>query len=203
LLALVAVLAGCSGTLLPKPAQPPARFTLDGGAAALAAPAPWPGAPALVVALPRAAPGLDSRHMLYQRRPLEIESFAFHEWAEPPAQLLAPLLLRALQQAGGFRVVLPAASAAAVASGGWRLETELLRLQQDFGSQPSQVRISLRAVLLDGSTRQALAWREFDVRVAATADDPVAGAQAAHEATRRLLAELVAFCAEQWRATSR
>ncbi|WP_201492192.1 ABC-type transport auxiliary lipoprotein family protein [Rubrivivax sp. A210] len=202
-LALLGLVAACSGTLLPKPAPPPARFTLDDGAAAVAATTPSPGAPDLVVALLRAAAGLDSRRMLYQRRPLEIEAFAFHEWAEPPAQLLAPLLLRALQAGGGFRAVLPAASAGSSAPGSWRLETELLRLQQDFATRPSQVRISLRAVVLDGGTRRAIAWREFDVRVDAASDDPVAGVQAANEAVRRLLAELAAFCAEQGRAAPR
>jgi cholesterol transport system auxiliary component len=146
----------------------------------------------LVVDVPRAAPGYDSTRMVYLRRPQELEAFAFHEWVEPPAQMLAPLMVRALQDSGAFRVVLLAPSAA---SGGLRLETELIRLQQDFSTRPSQVRLTLRAVLLDTATRQAVAWREFDERVPATADDPVAGVAAAHQATRRVLAALAAFCA--------
>ena len=193
----LALLAGCSGTLLPKPAPPPARFTLDAGAALTTPPAAAAAsAPTLVLAAPRAAPGHDSRRMLYQRRPQALEAFAFHEWVEPPAQMLAPLMLRALQQGAGFHAVLLAPTAGAA---GWRLETEQLRLLQDFGSAPSQARLSLRAVLLDGATRQVIAWREFDVAVAAAADDPVAGAHAAHRATQQLLAQLAAFCAEQLR----
>lgn len=199
LAALLPLLAACAGTLLPKPAPAPARFTLDTGPAA----PPTPGArvapadaPTLTVDLPRAAPGYDSRRMVYQRRPQQMEAFAFHEWVEPPAQMLAPLLVRALQDQGGFRAVLRAPSAA---TGGWRLETELLRLHQDFSQRPSQVRLSVRAVLLNSATRQAVAWREFDVSVAASSDDPVAGAAAAQAAARQLASEVAAFSAERAR----
>jgi cholesterol transport system auxiliary component len=48
-----------------------------------------------------------------------------------------------------------------------RLDTEILRLQQDFASQPSRVRFTLRAYLVDQTTRRVLAWRVFDEAVAA------------------------------------
>ncbi|MDZ7589780.1 MAG: ABC-type transport auxiliary lipoprotein family protein [Rubrivivax sp.] len=199
---IVVLFAGCSGTLLPSPPTAPARFTLDGAPATPATPAtPAPRAaaaaaagPVLVVEVPRAAPGHDSTRMVYLRRPQELEAFAFHEWVQPPAQMLAPLMVRALQDSRAFRVVLMAPSAA---SGGLRLETELIRLQQDFSTRPSHVRLTLRAVLLDTATRQALAWREFDESVPAAGDDPVAGVAAAHQATQRVLAALAAFCADQ------
>jgi cholesterol transport system auxiliary component len=198
LLALcVPLLAACAGTLLHKPAPPPARFTLDGGTPVAPAQATAEGAPVLTVDVPRAAPGYDGRRMVYLQRPQELEAFAFHEWVEAPAQMLAPLLVRALQDSASFRVVLLAPSAAA---GGWRLETELLRLQQDFTMRPSRVRLSLRAVLLDTTTRQAFAWREFDISVATVSDDPVAGATSAQAATQQLTAAVAAFCAEQVRA---
>lgn len=199
LAALAPLLAACAGSLLPKPAPAPTRFTLDAVPAAASAPsAPTAAAdaPTLTVDTPRAAPGYDSRRMVYQRRPQQMEVFAYHEWVEPPAQMLAPLLVRALQEHGGFRAVLRAPSAGA---GGWRLETELLRLHQDFSQRPSQVRLSVRAVLLNSATRQAVAWREFDVSVAATGDDPVAGAAAAQAAARQLASEVAAFSAERAR----
>jgi cholesterol transport system auxiliary component len=110
--------------------------------------------------------------------------------------MLTPLLVHALQDNGSFSVVLHAPSAA---TSGWRLETELLRLHQDFSVRPSQVRLSLRAVLLDSSTRQAIAWREFDVSVPAASDDPVAGVAAAQAAAQRVVAAVSAFCADQAR----
>jgi cholesterol transport system auxiliary component len=198
LLCLPLLLMACAGTLLPKPAAPPARFALSAGpASATAATTPRPaaiGAPSLTVELPRAAPGYDSRRMLYQRRPQQLEAFAFNEWVEPPAQMLAPMLVRALQGSGAFGAVLQAPSAVTT---GWRLETELVRLHQDFGQRPSQAQLSLRAVLLNNRTREALAWREFNISVNATGEDPVAGAAAAQEAAMQLAAAVAAFCAEQ------
>jgi len=199
LLVLAIAVSACSGTLLPKPPPPPARFTLDGPRsgppqAPTRAAGPMTAVLAVAVALPRAAPGYDSHRMLYQQRPLELEAFAFHEWVETPAQMLAPLLVRALQDSGAFRVVLLAPSSALA---GWRLETELLRLHQDFTARPSQLRLGLRAVLLDVASRQVVAWREFEFTVAAADDGPVAGVQAAHQATVQLTQAVAAFCAEQ------
>ena len=194
-----ALMAACSGSLLPKPQALPARFTLDAAPApALAASAARTqrpaaaGAPTLVVAVPRAALGFDSQRMVYLRRPHELEAFAYHEWVDTPAQMLAPLLVRALQDSGAFAAVLLAPS---TATGSLRLETELIRLQQDFSGQPSQVRLTLRVVLLDAATRRAIAWQEFDASAAAASDDPVAGVAAAHVATQRVLTALVAFSA--------
>ena len=188
------LLAGCGASLLPKPAAPAARFTLDDAGGAAPPREAAAGAPVLVVAVPRAAPGFDSTRMVYLRRAQELEAFAFHEWVDTPARMLAPLLVRALQGSGAFGAVLLAPSAA---SGAWRLETELLRLQQDFGTRPSQVRLTLRAVLMDTTTRRVIAWREFDETVPAATDDPVGGAAAAQQAAQRVLAALSAFCAAQ------
>lgn len=194
-----ALLVACSGTLLPKPPPPPARFTLDSAAPPAAAPPAAASAPVLTVDVPRAAPGYDSRRMVYLRRPQELETFAFHEWVATPAQMLAPLLVRALQDGGVFRVVLASPSAGA---GNRRLETELLRLHQDFTRRPSRVRLSLRAVLLDVTTQQPLAWHEFDAVVDAAGDDPVSGAVAAQAAARQVAAAVAAFCAGQAQDTA-
>ena len=198
LLAALFTLGGCAGGLLPKPTPAAARFTLDDGAAAAPqrarASAAAASTPDLVVVVPRAAAGHDSTRMVYLQRPQELQAFAFNEWADTPAQMLAPMLVRALQDSGAFRAVLLAPSAA---TGRWRLETELIRLQQDFNTQPSQVRLTLRAVLLDSGTRQVIATREFDESVAARADNPVAGAAAAQQAAQRVLVALATFCAGQ------
>ena len=206
LAACSAGVAGCSGTLLPKPPAAPARHLLDTGAvagpaAAAATPQRPPagassGALALLVALPRAAPGYGSARMLYQQQPHELQAFAYNEWVDTPAQMLAPLLVRVLQDSGAFAVVLLAPTSAVA---GLRLETELIRLHQDFSARPSRLRLTLRAVLLDTRTRQAIAWREFDESVAATSDDPAGGVLAAQQAVQRVLASVAAFCAQQVR----
>lgn len=196
-LAALSGLLGCSASLLPKPPAAAARYTLD----AAAPPSPSPSAasvqvaanaPVLLVAQPSAAPGYDSARMLYQRQPQQLEAFAFHEWVEPPARLLVPLMLRALQDTQAFRAVLLAPSAG---SGALRLETEVVRLQQDFTVQPSSVRLTLRAVLIDVATRRVLASQVFDATAKVDRDDPVAGVAAAQQVAQRVLAELAVACA--------
>ena len=206
---LPALLGACSG-LLPKPPVPPAFYLIDAApvAAPVAAGAPLPPAAppdqppitlpyTLIVAAPLSASGVDSARILYLRQPHQLLYFAHSEWVDTPARMLAPLLVRAIDAAATWRAVVAAPSAA---SGDLRLETTLLHLQQDFTSTPSQVRVTLRATLLDAGSRRVLAWREFDARVAAPSDDAVGGVAAANRAVRQVLGELGAFTADTVRS---
>ncbi len=194
LLTALSMISGCSASLLPKPPAAAARYTLDEPAATATNPQPAvaDNAPVLVLAQPSAAPGYDSARMLYQRQPQQLEAFAFHEWVEPPARLLAPLMVRSLQDTGAFRAVLLAPTSG---TGALRLETEVVRLQQEFNAQPSAVRLTLRAVLIDSGSRRVIASQVFDATAAASRDDPVAGVAAAQLATQRVLGELATACA--------
>jgi cholesterol transport system auxiliary component len=190
LVGLPVLISACGSSLLPKPAAAPARFTLDDGSAAPPVAAAPPGAPVLIVAQPRAVAGCDDRHMVYFRSAGHLQIYADHEWLEPPAQMLAPLMVRALQASGAFAAVLLAPSTGA---GVLRLETELIRLQQDFSVTPSRVRLTLRAVLIGSRNRKVLGWREFDRDVPAPSEDGEGGVAAARQATRLVLGELVAY----------
>lgn len=187
------LLGGCS-VLKPTATPPPAFYALDNmhiplrGTAAAA-----PNAPTLVVGPPRAAAGFDSQRIIYVRAAHRLEYFAQSEWVEPPARMLSPLLVGALERSGAFRAVV---STPASAAGELRLDTELVRLQHEFLTQPSQVRVTLRATLVDERTRRVLAWREFDTSVAAASEDPYGGVVAANRAVHDLLEQLAAFCAE-------
>lgn len=195
LAALLVLLGGCATSLLPKPAEQPALYALNDTAPPAAA-APHAAAasrPTLLVNPPRAAAGFDTRHIVYLREPNRIEYFAHNQWVDTPAQMLAPLVARAVERSGAFGAVLLAPTAAA---GELRLDTEVIRLQQDFGTAPSQVRFTLRAVLLDTRTRRVIGVREFDASVAAPSDDPQGGVAAANEAVQQVLSELSAFAAK-------
>jgi cholesterol transport system auxiliary component len=86
-----------------------------------------------------------------------------------------------------------------VAVGQVRLDTEILRLQQEFLTAPSQVRFTLRARLIDDATRIVLATREFESLVAAPSETPYGGVQGANQAVANVLDQLVVFCAENTR----
>jgi cholesterol transport system auxiliary component len=125
--------------------------------------------------------------MLYLRHPHQIEAFAQHVWADTPAQMLAPLLVRALERQGALAAVLRAPSGARA---DLQLETDVLTLEQDFNVSPSVVRLALRLVLLDAASRRPLATREFAASQAAPSEDAEGGVAAAQALTRRVLGEV-------------
>ena len=147
----------------------------------------------MIVNPPPAAAGFDSQRIIYVREAHKLEYFAHSEWVDPPARMLAPLLVAAVESSGAFRAVVLTPSAAA---GDLRLDTEIIRLQHEFLTQPSRVRFTLRAYLVDNKTRRVLAWREFDAVVPAASENPYGGVVAANRAVQTVLEDLSAFCAE-------
>ena len=194
---LLLLLGGCASGLLPKRDVQPTLLALDDAGWRAAPPAAPAGRAAasltLIVDSPRAAAGLDTRYIAYLRRAHEVEYFALHQWVDTPARMLAPLIVRGLERDGMFRAVVRAPSAA---SGDWRLESELVHLQQDFTAPASRVRLTLRAHIVDIASRRLVAAREFDISVASPSADPYGGAQAANAAVRQLVDELALFCAQ-------
>jgi cholesterol transport system auxiliary component len=193
--------AGC-GVLQQKSAAPPSYYSLDGFRAGIATdanpsrrlPAPLAtNAPTLVVSPTRAAAGFDSNRIIYTRDAHKVEYFAHSEWIDTPARMLAPLIVTAIEDGGAFRAVVPTPSAAIA---DLKLDTEILRLQQEFSGHPSRVRFTLRAYLVDSQTRRVLAWREFDESVDAAGDDPYNGVVAANRAVRNVMTALQSLCAE-------
>lgn len=198
LLAALLALGGCS--LLKPTATPAASFySLDQGpvTAAARAPAPPsspPGAnPTLIISPPRAAAGFDSSRIIYIRQAHKMEYFAQSEWVDPPARMLGPLMASALEQSGAFRAVVLTPGSA---TGEFRLDTEITRLQQDFRPHPSRVNFVLRAYLVDEKTRQVVAWREFDQSLEAPSEDARGGVEAANRVVQQVLQELSAFVSQ-------
>lgn len=140
------------------------------------------------------APGFDSQRIIYLREAHQLEYFANSEWVDPAARMLGTLLVASLQNSGAFRAVVLAPGTAV---GEMRLETDIIRLQQEFQSSPSRVHFTLRATLLDDKTRRVLAWREFNASVPSPTDDPYGGVLAANLAVQAVLKEVVAFCEQQ------
>ena len=210
LLVLLLTLGACASGLLPKPQPLPTLLMLEAPstpaplAAATPQPQPQPQPPpqpqpqplTLVVGTPRAAAGFDTRNIAYVRRAHEIEYFAVHQWVDTPAHMLAPLIAQALQRSGNVGSVRTVVLAPTAAVGDLRLETELVRLQQDFSRSPSRTQLTLRVLLVDAATRRALAWRELDAVAVSPSEDPYGGAVAANAALAQILQQLVAFVAE-------
>ena len=95
-----------------------------------------------------------------------------------------------MARSGVFSAVSPSSGAA---GGDIRLDTEIVRLQHEFLTQPSQVRFTLRATLVEDRSRRVLAWREFDTVLPAPSEDPYGGVTAASAAVQATLQELAMF----------
>ena len=145
----------------------------------------------LVVHMPVAASGFDSARIVYTQQPNRLQIYARHEWIDTPARMLAPLLVTVLERSGAFDAVVLAPSAAL---GTLQLDTQLLRLQQEFAAPPSRVRLVLRAQLIHPGSRQVLATKEFEQSAVSPSEDAPGGVAATQQAVNALLSEVALWC---------
>jgi len=184
---------GCS--VLPE-AEPVAidQYLLEYHPGPQAINGPGKQAPVLIVTTPVAYGGYDSSRIAYMREAYSLRYYSRSQWADNPARMLAPQIADALQATGKFQALYAAPGAIAA---DYRLDTDLVRLHQDFTIQPSVVRVTLHANLIDLQTHRVVATEQFDVVETAATDDAYGGVVAANKAVNRLLAALALFCVQQ------
>lgn len=183
-------LAGCLS--LPRDERPIHTFilSLDRSAGGAAIPEVKPGGGVLVVNVPVAQPGFDTQRMAYTQRPYEVNYYATHQWADPPARMLTPLLVQALEQTGHWRAIVPMPTSI---RGDHRVDIDQLALLQDFLQKPSQVRVALRMQVIKLPEYLVLGTRVFEVVEEASNDDAYGGAVAANRAVDRLVKEVAGW----------
>lgn len=187
---LALVVGGCS-VLPPAPAADN-LYLLEAGTAALPPVAAARNDLVLAVSMPRARAGFTTEQMIWLHQAHELDAYSRNRWADTPARMLAPLIVQTLERSGAFHAVVQPASGVAAKL---RLDTELIRLQQDFTVQPSEVRFTLGAQLVDIATQSVIATAEFDETERCTTEDAYGGVLAANRALERLLVRLAAFSA--------
>jgi len=183
------VLAGCA-TLRPTEAEPVRTYLLEAQFDRIVQVKPIPLA--LTVSPPRAVPGYDTVSMVFIRQPHRLEYFAKNRWAESPAKMLSPLLVRALELRTGFKAV---TYAGGMVKGDVRLDTEITLLQQEFTTSPSRLHMKLRVQLVEQASYRVLATQVFDAVEAAPTVDPYGGVIAANRMLPRLLGQIADFAA--------
>lgn len=145
------------------------------------------GTGTLLVNVPRAQSGFNTQRMAYVKQDHELNYFAVNQWAEPPAYMLLPLLVKALENTHQWDAVVQMPSPV---RGDYQLNAENLLLQHEFTQEPSRIRIHLRLQLIRVKNFHVLATREFTALENAKSDDPYGGVQAANTATGILLKEI-------------
>ena len=156
------------------------------------------GASVLLITQPKAQAGFDTARMAYLLRPYEVNHYAFNQWADTPARLLHQVLVENLDKTGSWRAVLQAAGAVPAQ---FRLDCDNLILEQQFFSNPSRIRLALRAQLIETKKQSILASRYFELFESAPSEDAYGGVLAANQASAKLLTQMAEWLDNALRET--
>jgi cholesterol transport system auxiliary component len=184
---LAFALAGC---LLPQDNSPPPQTYLLEGGAFTPPSARRSSGKTLLVTVPKAAPGFDSNRIAYTKEPLKLDYYSNNLWSDTPSKMLLPILVRAFEGTGAFKaVVAPPAPALA----DMRVDVDVIRLQQEFMTQPSQVRLTARIKVVSMKSGHVLGTQVFESVEPAPSEDAYGAARAANAAVQKLLTDMVPF----------
>jgi cholesterol transport system auxiliary component len=147
----------------------------------------------------QAEPGFETPRMVYLKRPYELEHFAANQWADTPANMFAPLLAQSLSRSGLWRdvVLLPS-----LLPGDYRLDVYGFALQQEFVQQPSRVRVTGLAQLVDLKQSTIVGMQRFETIELAPSENAYGGVVAANRAVALLLDQITAWLRECVRHSS-
>ncbi|HHF7345573.1 TPA: ABC-type transport auxiliary lipoprotein family protein [Legionella feeleii] len=144
----------------------------------------------ILVTTPDAVAGYQTEQMLYIQQPFELGSFAKNAWIDPPADMLFPLIVQSLQRSGYFYAV---ASTPHSEQTDYRLDTQLIALQQNFLRKPSVLDLVVKVTLTHVSDNRVVASKVISQHVCCPMDTPYGGVIAANRATENLTAEVTNF----------
>ncbi|HAT8859972.1 TPA: hypothetical protein JBE16_15680 [Legionella pneumophila subsp. pneumophila] len=142
------------------------------------------------VTVPEAVAGYQTEEMLYMKKPFKLEPFVKNAWTSPPADMLFPLLVQSLQSSGYFYAV---TSSPYSEEADYRLDTQLLKLEQNFIKKPSVLVFSAKIVLTHISDNQIIGSRIVSLQIPCSQDTPYGGVMAANQATFRFTATATDF----------
>ena len=134
--------------------------------------------------------GYDSRQMTYTERPYERTYYAYSRWADTPPRMIEPLVVQAMETSGYFGAVVDVASSVVAEV---RLELDLLVLDHEFHTQPSEGRIVIRAQLHDLENNRIVGTAIFQSRIVAPTENPYGGALALNLALESVIEQIVTW----------
>ena len=193
-LALFAASATLSGCLnLGDASQAPAvvYYVLNDVAPAAAAP-PLPAtAPTLRVLDTTTGNFYDTDQLVFSRTADTRGLYQFARWTDRPSKRFAELMRARLDSQGVWNV----SAGGGYVRDDWLLDTKLVEFYHDAVSNPGQVRLVLRADLVDIKQRKLLGHRVFEQQVPLTSYDAAGAAQASSLAVSRVLDDLTVWLA--------
>lgn len=180
-------LAGCA---LPQDSSPPQQAYLLEVGVFTPPPARRSSRKILLVTVSREAPGFDSNRIAYTREPPKLDYYKDSVWSDTPAKMLLPILVRAFESSGAFKAVVSPPSPVLA---DLRVDVDVIRLQQEFMTRPSQVRLITRLKVVEMKSGHVLETRLFEAIAPAPSENAAGAARAANAVVQQVLSEMVPF----------
>jgi cholesterol transport system auxiliary component len=141
----------------------------------------------LLISQPEAAEGYQTEQMLYVDKPFQLSAFAGNAWVSTPANMLFPLLIQSFQASRAFSAI---ASSPYPNQVDYRLDTQVIAMQQNFLTTPSQLELTLKIVLTHVKNNTILFSTILTETVTCTSDTPYGGVVAANQAIQTLTGKI-------------
>jgi cholesterol transport system auxiliary component len=149
-------------------------------------------APTLLVLDTTTGSFYDTDQLVFSRSVGTRGQYQFARWTERPGKRFADLMRARLDRQGAWHI----SAAGGYVRGDVLLDTELVEFYHDAASNPGQVRLELRAELVDLKQRKLLGRRVFEQQVPLTSFDAAGAAQASNQAVGRVLDDLTDWLAK-------
>ena len=190
-LAGMVALAGLAGCSLPGSGGPqsPSYYVINDLRPGVSPSATSSGL-VLMLGSASAAALYDSDRMVFTRDGQAFGYYQFAHWSERPGKRLTALAEQRLAGSGRFAGVV---QSVAGVRGDWLLQLRLDELTHDDRAAQSRVNLRISAELIDWRSRALLGRRSFDQAVDVASRDARGAAQAASEASTRVLDALDAW----------
>ncbi len=150
----------------------------------------------ILISQPEAMAGFTTEDMRYIEKPFEVSTFVHNSWVSSPGNMLYPLLMQSLQKTGYFFAV---ASGPYLDKADYRLDSQIITLQQNFLTKPSTMEFRIKIMLTHVSDNRVIVSRIFNENISCPIDTPYGGVIAANKASEKFTQELAKFIVKEVR----
>ncbi len=144
----------------------------------------------ILVSQSQAMSGYQTEQMLYSDKPYQINSFVKNSWISPPSGMLTPLIVQSLQYSNYFFAV---ASGPDADKTDYRLDTQIIELQQNFLTKPSKIELAIQASITHVDDNRLVSSRIFSIHTPCPSNNPYGGVIAANNTVLTLTKELTKY----------
>ena len=164
--------------------------------------APPPGARTLLISQPDATDGYQTEQMLYIKTPYQLAAFSENAWVTSPANMLFPLIIQTFESSHAFSAITSSPYANHV---DYRLDSQIIAMQQNFLTKPSQFELTLKIVLTQVKNNEVMLSKILTERIKCPMESPYGGVVAGNHATTALtgkIKQLIINAIKQYEALS-